>query len=64
MSSKICSFCSCVIVDGTCRVADKSGVEEAIGLWFLRDILVGVEEVVANWVGYVKSEEQAYWHLE
>lgn len=28
VSSKICSFCSCVILDGTCRVADELGVEE------------------------------------
>lgn len=26
MISKICLFCSCVIVDGTCRVADGLGV--------------------------------------
>ncbi len=64
VSSKICSFCSYLIVDGTCRVADKSGVEEAIGWWFLRDILVGVQEVVVNWLGYVKSKEQAYWQLK
>ena len=60
MSSKICLFCSCVMVDDTCRAADKSGVEEAIGWWFLREILVGVQEVVANLLGYVKSDVQAY----
>ncbi len=25
VSPRLCSFCSCVMVDGTCRVADKSG---------------------------------------
>lgn len=29
VSPRLCSFCSCVMVDGTCRVADKAGVEEA-----------------------------------
>ena len=48
------------MIDGTCRVADKSGVKEAMGWWFLQDILVGVQEVVANWLGDVKSEEQHY----
>ncbi len=52
------------MIDSTYRIADKSGVKEAMGWWFLRDILVGVQKVVANWLGYVKSEEQAYWQLE
>lgn len=42
ISWKICSFCLCVILDGTCRVADESGVEEGWG--FLRDIAVTVQE--------------------
>ncbi len=42
VSSMICSFCSYVMVDGTCRVVNESDVEEAMGWWFLRDILVGL----------------------
>ncbi len=52
------------MVDGTCRVVDESGVKKAIGWWFLQDILVGLQEVVAHWLEYVKSEEQVYWQLE
>lgn len=48
VSSKICSFCSCVILDGICRVADELGVEEAGGGWFLREMVIGVKKVMAN----------------
>lgn len=35
-------------MDGTCRVADESGVEKASGGWFLRDMMIGVKKVVAS----------------
>lgn len=54
VSSKICLFCSCVMVDGTCRVADESGMEEAIVGCFLH------QESAC----YAQSEEQAYQQLE
>lgn len=49
VSSKSCSFSSCVMVDGNCIVTDKSGVDKivfgsslvkmqrAIVLWFVAD---------------------------
>ena len=53
MILNICLFCSGVMLDGTCRVEDKSVVEEDACSWFLWDNMLGGGESVEKLGGFV-----------